>query len=137
MSKNVSLEECERLRIEVRNAAWMLESEVENPSQPESEGDQLAWGILHLFKSNEKSIIRPNMFFRPRMVEVSELFNSADAGTPTTPVEYKNANSRREIESIKAQARGDFKQMRINATAAAAAASTTTPIKAAKGRRSR
>ncbi|XP_039958543.1 poly(A) RNA polymerase, mitochondrial [Bactrocera neohumeralis] len=135
VSKNVSLEECERLRIEVRNAAWVLESEVENPSQPESEGAQLAWGILHLFKSNEKSIIRPNMFFRPRMVDVSQLFDSADADTPTQSVEFKNENARREVESIKAQARGDFKQMRINA--AAAAASTTTPAKATKGRRSR
>ncbi|XP_011199596.2 poly(A) RNA polymerase, mitochondrial isoform X3 [Bactrocera dorsalis] len=135
VSKNVSLEECERLRIEVRNAAWVLESEVENPSQPESEGAQLAWGILHLFKSNEKSIIRPNMFFKPRMVDVSQLFDSEDADSPTTSVEFKNANSRREVESIKAQARGDFKQMRINA--ATAAASTTTPAKATKGRRSR
>lgn len=80
------------------------------------------------------------MFFKPRMVEVSELFNSADAATsPTTSTEFKNADSKRAVESIKAQARGDFKQMRINATAAAtaAAAATTAPLKAAKGRRSR
>ncbi|XP_054730046.1 poly(A) RNA polymerase, mitochondrial [Anastrepha obliqua] len=115
VSKNVSLEECERLRIEVRNAAWVLESEVENPSIPDNRNSESPWGILHLFKSTEKSIVRPNMFFKPRMVEVSELFDTSTSDTPPTPVEHKNANTKREVESIKTQARGDFRQMRVNA----------------------
>ncbi|XP_004524901.1 poly(A) RNA polymerase, mitochondrial [Ceratitis capitata] len=139
VSKNVSLEECERLRIEVRNAAWVLESEVENPSQPDN-GTQSPWGILHLFKTNEKAVIRPHMFFKPRMVEVSDLFDDSTTDTPPTPVDYKNANVKREVESIKSQARGDLKQMRINtssAAAAAAAEANATIIKTAKGRRGR
>ncbi|XP_017470871.1 PREDICTED: poly(A) RNA polymerase, mitochondrial [Rhagoletis zephyria] len=139
VSKNISHEECERLRIEVRNAAWVLESEVEQPSVPDSERAEASWGILRLFKANGKSIIRPNMFFKPRMVDVSELFdNSAPDEPPAPPVEYKNDNVKREVESIKAQARGHFRQMRMNAsTAAGAAATTTAPVKTAKGRRSR
>nr|XP_036676308.1 poly(A) RNA polymerase, mitochondrial [Drosophila suzukii] len=124
VSKNVSLEECERLRIEVRNAAWVLESEVENASPPESEGQErqeLSWGLLNLFKHPEKAVIRPNMFFKPRMVEVSDLFEQKETTTgsnaPTTTVTYKSSSVRQQVQSIKAATRSELKQLRGSAPA--------------------
>ncbi|KAH8394488.1 hypothetical protein KR222_011843, partial [Zaprionus bogoriensis] len=128
VSKNVSLEECERLRIEVRNAAWILESEVENSALTESERHEQSWGLLHLFKHPEKSVIRPNMFFKPRMVEVSDLFEKSQAKTPPTspPVNYKSSTVRQQVQSIKAAARSDLKQLRGSSTATTTTTTTTT-----------
>jgi len=135
VSKNVSLEECERLRIEVRNAAWVLESEVENASPPESEGQErqeLSWGLLNLFKHPEKAVIRPNMFFKPRMVEVSDLFEQKETTTgsnaPTTTVTYKSSSVRQQVQSIKAATRSELKQLRGSASSA--------PTNSPKNRRS-
>ncbi|XP_016948563.1 poly(A) RNA polymerase, mitochondrial [Drosophila biarmipes] len=125
VSKNVSLEECERLRIEVRNAAWVLESEVENASQPEGEGQErqeMSWGLLNLFKHPEKAVIRPNMFFKPRMVEVSDLFEQKEAtgsNPPTPAVTYKSVSVRQQVQSIKAATRSELKQLRGSASSAA------------------
>lgn len=125
VSKNVSLEECERLRIEVRNAAWILESEVENTTLTEIERLEQSWGLLNLFKHPEKAVIRPNMFFKPRMVEVSDLFEKSQATTTTTTpaVNYKSASVRNQVQTIKATARSDLKQLRESSTATG---STTT-----------
>lgn len=138
VSKNVSLEECERLRIEVRNAAWVLESEVESASlSPEmgNEGNdarqEMSWGLLNLFKHPEKAVIRPNMFFKPRMVEVSDLFEQKEAGsTPTAshssssspeppPITYKSASVRQQVQTIKAATRSELKQLRGSANGGA------------------
>ncbi|XP_055902645.1 poly(A) RNA polymerase, mitochondrial [Eupeodes corollae] len=115
VSKNVSLEECERIRIEVRNAAWALESEIENQSLPENDELKRDWGILNLFKTPEHAIIRPNMFFKQRMVEVRELFNDSEARTAPMPSEeFKNRSVKQQVQSVKVQAKGDIKQMRMN-----------------------
>ncbi|XP_016976892.1 poly(A) RNA polymerase, mitochondrial [Drosophila rhopaloa] len=124
VSKNVSLEECERLRIEVRNAAWVLESEVENASLPDGEGErrELSWGVLNLFKHPERAVIRPNMFFKPRMVEVSDLFEQKEAGSmsspnpPTPAITYNNASVRQQVQSIKEATRSELKQLRGSAS---------------------
>ncbi|XP_016998654.2 poly(A) RNA polymerase, mitochondrial [Drosophila takahashii] len=109
VSKNVSLEECERLRIEVRNAAWILESEVENVDRQE-----LSWGLLNLFKHPEKAVIRPNMFFKPRMVEVSDLFEekqTKEASNSSSAITYKSSSVRQQVQSIKAATRSELKQL--------------------------
>lgn len=150
VSKNVSLEECERLRIEVRNAAWILESEVENTTLTEAERHEQSWGLLNLFKHPEKSIIRPNMFFKPRMVEVSDLFEKSQTGTTTTTtttataVNYKSATVRQQVQSIKAAARNDLKQLRESSTTTTttptqqtSAGATSTPSSSGKSKRSR
>ncbi|XP_017963555.1 poly(A) RNA polymerase, mitochondrial isoform X1 [Drosophila navojoa] len=125
VSKNVSLEECERLRIEVRNAAWMLESEVENATLSESERREQSWGLLNLFKHPEKSVIRPNMFFKPRMVEVSDLFDKSQTSPPTPPpINYKSPTVRQQVQSIKAAARSELKQLRESSTTTTSAAKT-------------
>lgn len=131
VSKNVSLEESERLRIEVRNAAWMLESEVENTTLSESERREQSWGLLNLFKHPEKSVIRPNMFFKPRMVEVSDLFDKSQSQPPA--INYKSPTVRQQVQSIKAAARSELKQLRESSTTT----TTTTTTSAAKTKRSR
>lgn len=70
VSKNVSFEECERFKMEVRNAAWTLESELEDSNSLKSNTEN--WGVLNLLKSN--NVVKGNVFYKPRMVEVSELF---------------------------------------------------------------
>ncbi|KAH8286664.1 hypothetical protein KR018_006491, partial [Drosophila ironensis] len=137
VSKNVSMEECERLRIEVRNAAWVLESEVESAALPGASGEdgeaerqerqEHSWGLLNLFKHPEKPLIRPNMFFKPRMVEVSDLFEQKElsaggqaAGPSTTStasptISYKSSSVRQQVQSIKAATRSELKQVRGSA----------------------
>lgn len=117
VSKNVSLEECERIRIEVRNAAWALESEVENQSLPPGSAKELKtdWGLLNLFKTPEHTIIRPNVFFKQRMVEVKELFNDTDVRSAHEPsIEFKNKSVKQHVQSVKLQGKSDIKQMRLN-----------------------
>lgn len=117
VSKNISLEECERFRVEVRNAAWALDSF----SSHETSDD---WGILCLFKTIHKAqVIRPNMFFKQRMVDVSELFEnttqdqqlpSVRAGkdyAPPIKVDYKNDMVRKVIEKIQRKGRSDIQQI--------------------------
>lgn len=70
VSKNVSFEECERFKIEVRNAAWVLETELEQNTNSIKKNEN--WGLLNLIKTN--NIVRANVFYKPRMVDVSELF---------------------------------------------------------------
>lgn len=121
ISKNVSLEETERLRIEIRNAAWILESDELN--QPNSDTQAIInWGLLNLFKINRKKIVRPQMFFKPRMVDVKELFVEQEqeegvAGVEgvtlnTTVIEFKNNLIRNQIDDVKRQTRIDLKQLK-------------------------
>lgn len=93
VSKNLSMEETERFRIEVRNAAWILESDMQSNRMP---GEP--WGLLNLFKTNQKSLIRPQMFFKPRMVDVTDLFDKGDP--PATRIEYKNHTVKKQVEEI-------------------------------------
>lgn len=117
ISKNISLEECERFRVEVRNAAWALESF----SDADSSVD---WGLLGLFKTTQQQtqVIRPNMFFKPRLVDVSELFgNNGDdqrhLPSKRAPKEvpqkigYKNDMVRKVIEKIQRKGRSDIQQI--------------------------
>lgn len=71
VSKNVSFEECERFRMEVRNAAWILESELEHNINLINKTNE-NWGLLNLFKSSNS--VKANVFYKPRMVDISELF---------------------------------------------------------------
>lgn len=93
VSKNLSLEETERFRIEVRNAAWILESDMQSNR---TLGEP--WGLLNLFKTNQKSLVRPQMFFKPRMVDVTDLFEKIDP--PVQRIEYKNQAIKRQVEEI-------------------------------------
>lgn len=105
VSKNVSLEETERFRIEVRNAAWILESEGQKSSSK-------SWGLLNLFKTSKQSLVRPQMFFRPRMMEVSNLFEQTEE--MQNQISYKNSNVKNEVDKIKVKAKTDIKRLNEN-----------------------
>lgn len=118
VSKNISPEECERFRIEVRNAAWSLDSF----GEPNGDG---AWGVLSIARATSTAIgggqqqqqqhIRPNMFFRSRMVDVSDLFAANEASdAPTTAsqtVQFKNAAVRGTVERIQRKGREDLQKI--------------------------
>lgn len=124
VSKNISSEECERFRIEVRNAAWALES-FGTPTTAAPE-----WGLLSITKHPQgPGIVRPNMFFKPRMMDVSALFDgdedSAKTATTTTtttaqqqpqqqhrrPNLFKNDTIKSVVEKIQRKGRADIQQM--------------------------
>lgn len=92
VSKNVSIEELERFRVEVRNASWVLEENMKKSSK---------WGIISLFCS-EKSISIRN---RSRLVEVSKIFDDPEK----EEIVYKSDEVKREVEEIKS---GTEKQLR-------------------------
>jgi poly(A) RNA polymerase len=85
VSKNVSYDETERLRIEFRNTAWMLESVSLTPRKSsltvsQKKGDE-AWGLTALFEAPQSAAKGRNIFYvptrkvsPPRIMDVSNLF---------------------------------------------------------------
>lgn len=73
VSRNVSFEECERLKMEVRNAAWQLESCTEGERADD-------WGLLGLIEKRTtrglKKLLRVGNAHR--LVSVKDLFNEED-----------------------------------------------------------
>lgn len=105
VTKNMSFEECERFRTEVRNAAWLLES-----TEKSDKSD--AWGLLNLFRTQHKAIIRPTMFFKSRMVEVKKLFDGTvihvgegDNDGKDQNIKFKNSSVKNEVANIQKQRR--------------------------------
>ncbi|XP_045773699.1 poly(A) RNA polymerase, mitochondrial-like [Maniola jurtina] len=78
VSRNVSYEECERLRLEVRNAAWHLESCMDGHKSDD-------WGILGLVEQKSsrglKKLLRVGNSHR--LVSVKDLFNESDDVEPS------------------------------------------------------
>ncbi|CAG9583437.1 unnamed protein product [Danaus chrysippus] len=110
VSRNVSYEECERLKMEVRNAAWHLEACLDN-----NQADD--WGILGLVEKKTtrglKKLLRAGN--QQRLVSVKDLFK--DDQPETTPgsdrevqptrdnkhdrVKLKNTQTAREVYRIR------------------------------------
>lgn len=82
VSKNVSLEETERLKVELRNAAWHLESMSHSPSN----GKKGHWGLVELFKESHDSVKSRNLFLSAfsrhktdsRLLTVKDLFEKSE-----------------------------------------------------------
>lgn len=106
VSKNLSLEETERFKLEVRNAAWILESTYDKAKAENTE----FWGLLPLFKTNKDAIIRPQMFFKPRMVDVSDLFDEGSISASNT-IQYKNHSVKTQIEGFRKQTRQEINRL--------------------------
>lgn len=100
VSKNVSLEETEKLKVEIRNAAWHLESMSHSPVS----GKHGQWGIVELFKESHVSVKNRNVFLSAlsrqktdsRLVTVKDLFvsdetynNSGNVDNGTDPVDMQ------------------------------------------------
>lgn len=92
VSKNVSLEEVERLKAEIRNAAWILESQENSSSN---------WGILELFQNTRKSaaLLHYQTRVGTRLLEVNTLFEE-DAEREGN-VEFKNEEIKKQVRDIK------------------------------------
>lgn len=113
VSKNVSTEECERFRIEVRNAAWALDS-----FPDASTGNE--WGVLSIVRSatgggglaaqQQQSVIRPSMFYRSRMVDVSDLFgNGNGSGSDSDEQKVVSKQLKNEVDVMRAESSTDKK----------------------------
>lgn len=93
VSKNVSVEELERLRVEFRNAAWVLESQ-------DTPKDKTNWGLLDLFKSSLQKPIPMSIKMPNRLVEIKGLFQD-DSENGKEKTVFKNLGLEKEIEKIK------------------------------------
>lgn len=108
VSKNVSFEELDRFRFECKNAAWVLES------SDEEKTSEIHWGLLRLFKTNKSVTIKPQMFFKSRLVEVSDLFKDQEAQSREhQTVDFKNHTTRGEVEAARKATRKTIQKMQI------------------------
>ncbi|XP_019881719.2 poly(A) RNA polymerase, mitochondrial isoform X2 [Aethina tumida] len=97
VSKNVSLEELEKFKMEVRNAAWVLESQ-ENKSKN--------WGLLSIFERRNKPSQNLQFTFtnkQSRLMNISTLFEEEES--------YKNETVKAQVESIKQETQDKIKQL--------------------------
>uniref|UniRef100_A0A8D8LWM5 Poly(A) RNA polymerase, mitochondrial n=1 Tax=Cacopsylla melanoneura TaxID=428564 RepID=A0A8D8LWM5_9HEMI len=92
VSKNVSFEELERLKVELRNASWKLESTANNNNKTHTPLE--SWGILELFKKQNLGEKAKNVFFtegmktKERLVSVQDLFSEgSNEDSQSIPVE--------------------------------------------------
>ena len=107
VSKNISLEETERFKAEVKNASWILESFHLKSSDP-------TWGLLALFKTNKQTIIRPQMFFKPRMMDVTDLFDEKHTDE-STPITYNNPSIKSQVSGIRKAGKQELNKLsRLN-----------------------
>lgn len=120
--KNVSYEECERFRIEVRNAAWILESNTQKKRKPIDGDDDIStpWGMLMLLKTTKSTTVRPTMFYKPRMVDVSELFDGIELNDNRIQVngeqniDFRNNFVKAQVKNVRKKGREDIKKMSDN-----------------------
>lgn len=98
VSKNVSFEELERLKVELRNALWTLESTAN--SNKTGQAVEEPWGLLELFKKQNLSEKAKTVFFseksRPkeRLITVEDLFSDETNDSnqvPQVDAEFKKS----------------------------------------------
>lgn len=97
VSKNVSLEETERLKVELRNAAWQLESMSHVARSDKS--DQ--WGLVELFKESHMSVKTRNLFLSAlnrqkadsRLLTVKDLFENNENSNKSDNVSKNSSES--------------------------------------------
>lgn len=101
VSKNVSFEELDRFRLEVKNAAWILESSYEK-----SEKD--FWGLLQLFRTNKQAMVKPQMFFKSRLVDVTDLFGSNEKEDKPS---FRNNSVKTQVESVRKATKREIEKL--------------------------
>lgn len=109
VSKNVSPEEVEKLRIEFRNAAWKLESDDSKSNK---------WGILSLFydhkvNTNKYKHIFNNTANKSKLIEISKLFEDQSDEVIKDEVVYKSEEIKNQVESIKKETEEAIKEMSL------------------------
>ncbi|KAL3285496.1 hypothetical protein HHI36_000028 [Cryptolaemus montrouzieri] len=95
VSKNVSLEELERFKIEVKNAAWILQS-TEDSKLPN-------WGLLSLFERKNKSKLEFKLHTsrNGRLMHVKELFVEDEKDEENNEVHFQNDDVKKQVDVIK------------------------------------
>lgn len=99
VSKNVSLEELEKLKMETRNATWILESQ---------DVKGINWGILSLFESKRKAGLLT--LKRSKAFQVSKLFDEESK----PEIDPKNDQIEKQIVTIKNETKNNIKQIEKN-----------------------
>jgi poly(A) RNA polymerase len=101
VSKNVSLEELERFKVEAKNAAWLLESQETRTEN---------WGLLSIFENKRKSSSVLNFSCQNkqgRLMDVSALFDE----NSEEPIQFKNETVRNHVENIKNEKKNKLKEL--------------------------
>ncbi|KPJ04642.1 Poly(A) RNA polymerase, mitochondrial [Papilio xuthus] len=95
VSRNVSYEECERLRAEVRNAAWLLEEGLEGKKSDD-------WGVLRLIERKDSRSLKQLLKVgnSHRLVSVKDLFNEDDEDVPVTKSKKTDAEVDKSVKEM-------------------------------------
>lgn len=105
VSKNMSIEEVERFKVEVRNAAWLLESREYTKEKK---------GLLAIFEAKQDLKQKFNFTFSPknnRLMQISALFSEEAQGDSSKQVEYVNPVVEKEIKHIKKETQENIKAL--------------------------
>lgn len=110
VSKNVSFEEVERFKFEVKNAAWILEEKSDKADDP-------FWGLLNLFKTNKQAIVRPQMFFKSRLVDVNDLFaGGGDHEEAKNHIKFSSSTLKNTVNAIRQQTKREIHKLEMSRT---------------------
>lgn len=104
VSKNLSHEELEKLKFEAKNAAWIMET----LEGKKSEGD---WGLMTLLRARKK-IVKAESFFKPRIVDVQDLFSVSEEKESKEDVEYKNPFIKDAVKQIHKETQRKISKLR-------------------------
>lgn len=130
VSKNVSHDETERLRIEFRNTAWMLESVALTPDKSSVTASQKktqeAWGLTALFETPQVAAKGRNIFYTPtrrvsapRIMDVSDLFQEdigGDSGksTPVSDIRVESVDSNKQQNEVQSRLKPANKDVKFS-----------------------
>lgn len=107
VSKNVSFEELDKLKLETRNAAWILESTIESNKDP-------AWGLMNLFRTKKRNV-KPEMFFKSRLVDVTDLFKDDSINNNKYEnISYKNSHVKTAVKQIQKSTQQEISKLMKN-----------------------
>jgi hypothetical protein len=97
VSKNVSHEELEKFQYELRNAAWAIKTSIDANQK------DTMWGVLGLINSNNKKThVRPEMFYKSRLFNVTELFNEEEEMKKSLDkIDFKNSLVKNNVKNIR------------------------------------
>lgn len=102
VSKNVSHEELEKLKFEAKNAAWILETTDKGKQQAD-------WGLSSLFRVKKKKY-EPEMFFKTRLVHVTDLFSESNENYDK--IQYNNPQIKSAVKQIQRETKQEISNLR-------------------------
>lgn len=130
VSKNVSHDETERLRIEFRNTAWMLESVALTPDKSSVTASQKkaheVWGLTAVFEAPQIAAKGRNIFYiparkvsAPRIMDVSELFQENIEGdtsksTPVRDIPVESVDANKQQSEVQSRLKPTNKDVKVS-----------------------